>query len=178
MSLTSVDFAGVEPLVTTVSRPSGIGDVDIFQIVAVRAKNREGVSVFVAALVRVRDLPARPRGMAESDAGFAAISSGDSESNQRFRQLFPRPDQDRQHSRLGELFIARARPPRPASPRVTQRFERVQQAAIVARMQPDRRLVKNDNNAAKRPANLGGEPDAFWPRRRTRQWPPNGSSVR
>ena len=44
---------------------------------------------------------------------------------------------------------------------IAERFERVEKAAVVARVQADGRLVENVEDAAKARADLGGEADAL-----------------
>ena len=52
MSFTSVDFPEPETPVTTESKSERNRDVNIFQIVAVRAENRKRFSIRAAALLR------------------------------------------------------------------------------------------------------------------------------
>ena len=157
----SVDFPEPETPVTTDSRPSGDCDVNIFQVVAGGAENRDRFSVGAAALLRNGDLRVWPeRYWPVSDAGFAAISIGRAGCDQ-VSARFARAGAEIHHviGAADGFFVVLDDENRVAE--VAQGFERVEQAAVVARVQADRRLVKHVEHAAQARADLRGQANAL-----------------
>ena len=128
--------------------------VDILQIVAVRAENRDAPCRSGCGARPARESSACPeRYCPVSDAGFAAISSGAPERHQ-VSARFSRARAQVHHviRAANRLLVVLDHQHRVAQ--IAQRFERAEQPAVVARMQPDRRLVEHVEHAAQPRADL------------------------
>ena len=160
MSLISVDFPEPETPVTTVMQAERQSDVNIFQVVAVRAENRDGFSVGAAARFGDGDfhfagkILARQRRWISGDFGGRAcgdeVSAGFSGAGAEINHVI---------GAANGFFVVLDDENRVA--KVAQGFERIEQAAIVARVQADRRFVKHVEHAAQARADLRRQANAL-----------------
>ena len=145
---------------TTVSKPERKCDVNIFEIVSVCAKNRDGFSVGGAAVIGHRDfrvagkILSGERGGVRGDffrrSGGDEITAGAAGAGAEVDDVV---------GATNRLFVVFDDEDRIAE--IAQCFERAEQAVVVTGVQTDRRLVENVEHAAQARADLRGEADAL-----------------
>ncbi len=151
----SVDFPEPETPVIRIKVPRGNADIDIFEIVGVRAKDRQRGAIRSAALGRNGNVRTPGEILAGERARIRSNFGGRADGHE-FAAGFARARAEI-HDVIGAphgFFVVLDDENRVAQ--IAQRFERAEQAAIVARVEADRRFIENVKHAAKPRANLRG----------------------
>ena len=135
-------------------------DIDVFQIVGVRAEDGQRCAVRRAALGGNRNVRASSEILAGERARIRSDFRGRADGHE-FAAGLARTRAEI-HDVIGAadgFFVVLDDEDRVAE--IAQRFKCAEQAAIVARVEADRRLIENVENAAKARADLRGEADAL-----------------
>ena len=136
------------------------GDVNILQVVAVRAENGDGFSVGAAACFGYRDFHLAGKILAGERCGIRGDIFGRARSDE-IAAGFSRARTKIHHViRAANRFFV-VLDDQHGVAQVAQRFKSGQQAAVVARVQADGRLVQHVKDAAQPRTDLGGQADAL-----------------
>ena len=160
MSLTSVDLPEPETPVTAVNVPSGNPDAHAHEVVLARVVDGQRLAIGRPPRRRRLDrlsageIPAGERG------GIGHHLVGRAHRHQVPAQLArARPEVHDEIGGADRLLVVLDDEHRVAE--VAQALERVEEAAIVALVQPDRRLVQDIEHADQARSDLGGQADAL-----------------
>ncbi len=156
----SVDLPEPETPVIRIKVPSGNVNVDVLQIVGMRAEDRKRGAIRRTAFGGNRNVRASGEILASERARIRGDFSGRADGHEFAASLACAGAEI--HDVIGaayRFFIVLDDEDRIAE--IAQSFERAQQAAIVARVQADRRFIEHVQHAAQSRANLRREADAL-----------------